>query len=123
VQQDPACGSPTFGMGLGTVSADATHVYWYDNRSSAGYRLAKAGGTPEVVDSTQSQGFEFLLDPGGLYKISSGRVESTPVAGGCPTTLADSLPLPRALALDATYVYWSDQASQTKPTKILKVPR
>jgi hypothetical protein len=104
---------------VGHVATDGVNVYWSTANSTilALPVNATAGATPIIaVDSSNVD--DLVTDGTRLYWIAGGNVVSTPLLGANPdagpdggvvTTLcsAGSQP-PGYLAVDGTYVYWTD---------------
>lgn len=103
------------------VAADDTSVYWFLQQplevwstvktldQGQGTRLAKLGGTPEVVDMVADGAALYLVTSGGaLLKVSTPRGDGgTPADGGPPAQVAIGHPFPKALVDDDAYVYFT----------------
>jgi hypothetical protein len=53
----------------------------------------------------------------------SGTVNKAPIDGGAVTTLASGLSGPLSIALDATFVYWTNSASGMGDGSVVKLPK
>jgi hypothetical protein len=108
------------------MAIDATSVYWTNcGDPTGGYVLSvpKAGG--EVVTLAAGDRLSGIaVDSTSVYWVagtsdaSSGTIMAVPVGGGTPTTLTSRPGPPAHLAVDASYVYWSELMAGT----VMKVP-
>ena len=108
------------------MAIDATSVYWTNcGDPTGGYVLSvpKAGG--EVVTLAAGDRLSGIaVDSASVYWVagtsdaSSARSWRCPLAGGTPTTLTSRPGPPAHLAVDASYVYWSELMAGT----VMKVP-
>ena len=105
------------------IAADATHVY-FTGADGAVRRAPRGGGAAELVSSAPSgfYGRGLVLDADHVYwrvgeigdfAGAEGHVYKVPKAGGPPTSLADSEPGPRQLAIDGEWLYWTNLVSGT----------
>ncbi len=102
------------GVGPIAVVADATNVYWTDS-SGAVMKVAQAGGAP-VTLATSANPNAIAVD--GTYVYWSTLAFSTPstilkvpIAGGTAVTLESGLQSVRGIAVDATSIYWTEEAA------------
>ena len=109
------------------VTTDGTNVYWTNSaapQANAGSVMkCSVGGcssTPTTLASGQNQPtWGIAVDGTNVYWIDSGpNVMKVSIAGGSPVTLASTALLPADLAIDTTYVYWTDSSAGT----VMKVP-
>ena len=90
----------------GALVADATAIYWASDDEV--WRAAKAGGEPALVTRARSSVGALALGGGFLYLLAGSTVARVRSDGGVPEVVAtDAAPSSRALAADATGVYWS----------------
>jgi len=99
------------------MAIDATSVYWTTcGDPTGGYvlKVPKAGG--EVVTLASGDRLSGIaVDATSVYWVagtsdaSSGAIMKVTVGGGTPKTLATRPGPPAHLALDDSYVYWSEQ--------------
>jgi len=118
------------------VGVDDSNVYW-SNFVGTVQRIPKAGGPPTLfvtLPAPPNGGLKepvlFAFDSTTVYMANAWGVFSAPKSGGNPTTLhvpdyqhgAGS----RGVAVDATYVYWIDVASNTGDTAtdaLMRMPK
>ncbi len=92
------------------VRVDATHVYLADPTSGQIKRVPKHGGSVEVLASSQSGLYEFVTDGDWVYFQTASGVARVRKVGGSVEVLSSRGNI-GFIALDATYVYWSDGVS------------
>jgi hypothetical protein len=104
---------------VGFVAVLACAVAWTEGAGCGG----KASGTNSNVDgssgsseSGSGNGIDSGSDSGGLVEDSGDSGSSS--RAGNPVTLASGRNQPWALALDSTYLYWTDDGSGA----VMKVP-
>ncbi|MFC1610356.1 hypothetical protein ACFL6C_05310 [Myxococcota bacterium] len=97
----------------GGVAVDKSYVYWSDNFSKTINRVPKKGGAVSVVASGLSNPLDLVVDEKSVYWVDIGDalVMMSPVNGGRPQVLAQG-GAPRRIALDQTFVYWTDSSEQ-----------
>ncbi len=108
------------------MAIDGTSVYWTTCGDPTGgnvLKVSKAGG--EVAALAAGDRLSGIAVDGtsvywvaGTSDASTGTIMKVPVGGGTPTTLASRPGAPAHLAVDASYIYWAEQA----PGAIMKVP-
>lgn len=103
------------GMGLGTLTVDATHVYFGDG--SAVVRAMKAGTNQgiEVLASDQGTLWDIAVDDTHVYwtSVSNGTLARVPLEGGPePEILADTAS-PWGLDLGCHAAFWAENGTQT----------
>ena len=88
---------------------DATSVYWLT--MSGVEKVPIHGGTKVTLGSVPPANapLSLALDGTSIYWTSGDLVMRTPIGGGPPATLASSAPT-GAIAVDAVYAYWTNQA-------------
>jgi hypothetical protein len=144
-----AGGTPTvLASGLdfpSAVAVDADNIYWVESGTSskvppAGVAklmkmpLAGGAGTSLATFGSSASGVNLAVDAHNVYWTVSvygivngssvplmGEVLSVPIAGGAPTTLASGQAGPRAIAVDATAIYWINEGSKDDGA-VMKLP-
>jgi len=96
-----------FGLAL-----DDTHVYWSDSALGEVSRLAKAGGDPQTLADSQYP-WEIAVDADSVYWSNGDVVVKVAASGGTPVDLAGSLGEVLYVAVDTSYVYWTDESLGT----------
>jgi hypothetical protein len=125
--------------GAVAIAVDARNVYWatiplFDPTSTPGavgavMKLPISGGNPTTLASNVNA-YEIAVDAASVYWTtlsSPGAVMKVPIDGGAPTTLASGKYQAGDLAVDGTYVYWTNGAdSAGSPTgstgSVMRVP-
>jgi hypothetical protein len=111
----------------GLFAVDSTNIYWSESWEGTGppygWGIVKQplGGGSATTLASGAQGGTYAraiaVEGGSIYWLltsggTGGSVLMVPVGGGTTTTLAsDSVGTPQAMAVDATSVYWSDNAT------------
>jgi hypothetical protein len=106
-------GAPTMlaaGLSPGEIAVDATNVYWIDG--SAIMKGGVAGGATPVALAQPQYPVNLALDASYVYWVDGGNtVMRVRIDGGPPELIYYSSSSPiRTVAVDASGVYWSDQA-------------
>ena len=128
----PNCGTPQTFAQLGSTSApfdvvsDGTTVYMTD-RSGSVYACPKSGcaGNPTLLASGIDDPLLLAVDSAAVFVTSyAGHVAGKGSILGCAlpcakgmTTIAANLKGPYGIALDSTYVYWSEEGSAGTSSK------
>lgn len=103
------------------IARNGDHLYWA-GRDKIGRMLAD--GTSSVVlltdAATPLAPRDLVVDDTTLYFTTGSTVKSMPKAGGTVTTVASSQAQPTGLAVDSTYVYWTNQGSASSSDGTVK---
>ena len=97
---------------------DGTYAYWAATPDGHINRIKIAGGAPEVVaDASAPFGLtiagNFLYFTNHLAGGQGGSVGRVSTAGLSEVILSSAEALPRAVATDATYLYWTNEGDGT----------
>jgi hypothetical protein len=118
------------------IAVDATSVYWTNFWAGTVMKVALAGGTPATLASEQVGPTAIAVDATSVYWTTLTTVMKVAIGGGTPETLAEEpnpdgtvlnvtefreirssgRPLPggpNSIAVDATSVYWTNNATLT----------
>lgn len=112
--------------GPSSLVVNATGVYW---ALFSNHRIEKApleGGAPTTLASGITYLFRFVVDATNLYWALDAGTDSSvvkmPLGGGPQTTLATEYHGgARAIAMDATSVYWTDVGGPGDESSVYKV--
>jgi hypothetical protein len=106
----------------GALATDGSNLYWQNSSTRKLVKKSIGGGAAVEVASVQdyapyivvvaNNAYWIELDPGGV-----GVIKTVPTVGGAPTPLTSSEDDPQHLAVDGTYVYWTN-----KDGSVYKVP-
>lgn len=105
-----------------SIVLTATEVYWIDGGvfdtatqtfiGAAVMKVSKAGGPPVEVAKADAANALFA-DGAQLYYTVGNAIVRAPASGGGASVFAEVVK-PRAIAADATYVYWASAGSAAK---------
>lgn len=130
------------------IAVDATTVYWVNggtstvgdcspissffngclpsstpNDDGAVMTVPIAGGSPTpLVSGLRKLSSAVAVDTSNVYFASDLRVMKVPIDGGNPTVIASDSQGPKAMATDATSVYWISEGTQDTPGAVMKAP-
>jgi hypothetical protein len=107
------------------IALDDGFVYWADDVEGTIGRVAKGGGTSELVATTSAGAWEVAADDTRVYwsvSTQAGFVASAPKGGGDPTMLVTNLDHPSGVAVDAENLYVTVQGLPSAGS-VLKLPR
>lgn len=105
------------------ITIDATSVYWTSADGNTGMvsKVGLDGGTPvTLATGLSSTPVSIAVDANSIYWVlpgtgtnnyTDGVVAKAPLDGGVPTVLASGLNQPSSLAIDSTWVYWTDEGA------------
>jgi hypothetical protein len=95
------------------IAVDATSVFWTFFGSPTTVRKAPlGGGMPVTLATVEGPGEGIAVDAAYVYFGTGSAVMKVPLGGGTPTTLASSSG--QGLAIDDSYVYFTDWSSTVK---------
>ncbi len=106
-------------QGPQSLVVGAGQVYWTDFDDGTVRGMSLSGGAPAVLAAGQDHPSGVAIDSSNLYWVNSdGSVRTLPLAGGASTTLAIgeavSPAVPRSIAVDSSYVYWTEGGELSK---------
>jgi sugar lactone lactonase YvrE len=124
VARAPLAGGPVSMLYSGAVASgpwgiavDTAHVYWTDKTANTLLAVPLAGGALKVLAKGLSSPDGVVVDSATVYLADgtnqqvNGDILRVPTTGaGAQSTLAPDQKGPRALALDAVSLYWTDSA-------------
>jgi hypothetical protein len=108
------------------LAANATDIYFALRESGTISRVARTGGTVQILATSQDKPVALALDASNVYWVNSGStygtgsVMKTSLSGGTPVPLATDEPAPWDVQVDGTHVYWSNYPPN--PGILMKVP-
>lgn len=97
-----------------SLAMNATDIYFALRESGTISRVARTGGTVQVLATSQDKPVALALDASNVYWVNSGStygtgsVMKTGLSGGTPVALATDEPAPWDVQVDSTHVYWSN---------------
>jgi hypothetical protein len=103
------------GVELGTLTVDATHVYFGDG---GGIRRAVKDGSNQGIEtlaSDQGTAWDIAVDDTHVYWTSStnGALARLPLAGGGEAEILADTPTPWGLDLSCHAAFWAENGTQT----------
>ncbi|HEY1011566.1 MAG TPA: hypothetical protein VGE07_02605 [Herpetosiphonaceae bacterium] len=105
-----------FGVAQGQMVAmglDQRYVYWIGD--GALWRLARAGGEPEILAKDPGAPLKLAVDAEGAYWANAGgEIKALGKAGGPARIIASGQGQVLALAADKSFVYWATAAGEVK---------
>jgi hypothetical protein len=108
------------------LAANDTHVYFAARDTGTISRVARTGGTVQIIATAQDRPVAITLDASNVYwanagsTYGAGSVMKTSLSGGTPVPLATDEPAPWDVQVDGTHVYWSNYPPN--PGMLMKVP-
>ena len=96
----PAEGFPS------SLAIEASRLYWIDTPFSAVWSVSVDGGDSTIIASPDRP-TAIAVNPGAVYWLSDGMLQSLPFGATTPTTLATAAGA-YGLALSPTQAYWTD---------------
>jgi len=91
------------------IALDSTHVYWGDNTGIQ--RIAKSGGAAQVL-AAGADSANLAVDSTHVYwtdwNMGAGRIRRVAKTGGAVQDVITGLDNPYGIALDSTYVYFTE---------------
>ena len=118
-----------------SMAVDATHTYWttlgtlddsYQHSTDGTVMKAPfGGGTPTTIASAQDTPHNLVVDATSAYWIAGGSVTKASLDGGSPITLTSGMvshSYAASIAVDTSYVYWTNGAFLYSGGAVMKVP-
>ena len=110
------------------IALDKDFVYWANNGDMTIMRAPKAGGAPQKLTTVSQNTDNVVVDDQFVYFNSwdgkslagsqTGKLWKVAKAGGTATELVPTgMALPSKMAIDATYIYWSDHRAVSRIPK------
>lgn len=125
------------GQTPGSLAIDAEHVYWTNTTDDGSVMSVPiGGGTVTTLAAHQPGPVSIAVDATNVYWTTltggacaddaeicypGGNVMKVSIAGGDPVTLASDQAHPSAVAVDATSVYWTNEANNIFEGAIMKI--
>jgi len=115
------------------ITVDATTVYFTASLAGIVYSVPIGGGTVTQVATAEGSPGAITADATNIYWLDASTVRKAPKTAGAPTTLSScngylSGVSPycgrfERIALDATYVYFTDLGTQYGHGAVFRVPK
>jgi hypothetical protein len=108
------------------LAANETDIYFALRDTGTISRVARTGGTVQILATAQDQPVALALDASNVYWANAGSTYGTgsvmraSLSGGTPVALATDEPAPWDIEVDGTHVYWSNYPPN--PGILMKVP-
>ncbi len=102
------------------VALDDTHVYWTSTAST--YRAPKTAfaTAQDLSQGAGSQGRGIAVHDGIVYWCAGSSIWKVPVGGGTAIEIVKNLQNPWDIAVDGTFVYWTENVSGGAVRKVVK---
>ena len=101
-----------------SLAVDASNLYWVDNLAGTVNKRDLASGTNTVLASGQSLPCTIAVDASNVYwSNTAAGLYKVGIGGGAVTTILPSPDAATYLALDSTYLYWTDGSAIYKIAK------
>jgi hypothetical protein len=97
------------------VAIDEANVYWTDDKTGSVTTVPKHGGEVITLASDLNLPSGIVVDSTNVYWIGGGGVQTVPIDGGSPVTLA-TLAGGVGIAVDDTSLYWTTSSGVVKLT-------
>jgi hypothetical protein len=108
----------------GAVAVAGSTVYFATTQNGNGnlQSVSVDGGTPVALTPVESSWADSLaLGANAIYWPANAELLRTPLDGGASVSVASSVNA-NGIAMDAKYVYWTDQAGGTVGGEVMRVP-
>lgn len=100
------------------VVTDGTFVYWADHEGGTLNSVAVGGGSASSFATGQVHPLALAVDVNNAYWVAANGVYQ--FGGSAVTLLASGSPT--SIAVDSSYVYWTDEGTQSQEGTVKRVP-
>ena len=102
------------------VAVDDSHVYWTSTASTFRAPKTAFATAQDLSQGVGSQGRGIAVHDGIVYWCAQSSIWKVPAGGGTAIEIAKNLQNPWEIAVDGTFVYWTENVSAGSVRKVAK---
>lgn len=105
------------------LTVDASFAYWAEPTLGLQKIPLDGGVSTKLFAPVLHTSFAIRVDATSIYLTADDMIQKLPLTGGAPTVLASTQDDPRALALDATTVYWTNTGLNNAVGSVMQIAK